>query len=188
MFRNDACDLDAAACDGGGAEERACFNAVRDGDTCTRAEGFDALDGEGARTAALNFSAHAGEEVDEVIDFGFEGGILQDAHALGKCCCHQDVDCCTDARNREVEVSAGEAAFASGFDVTVRDGNLCTECFETLEVEVHRARAPGASAGERDSAATESGDERAEHVEACAHGLHKFIRSFEMVHTASVDF
>ena len=188
MFRNDASDFHAAARDGCCAEERACFNAVRDGDACTRAERFDALDGEGTRATTLNLCAHAREEVDEVVNFRFEGGILQDAYALGKCCSHQDVDRCTDARNREVEVTTREAAFACGFDVTVRDGNLCTERFETLEVKVHRARAPGASAGERDAATSESGDERAEHVEACAHGLHEFVRRFEMVHAASIDF
>ena len=187
VFRDDARDFDATACDGGGAEERAGFDAVRDCNACARAERFYALDGEGARAAALNFCAHACEEVDEVIDFGFEGGVLQDAYAFGEGCRHEDVDGRTDAGNWEVEVASGEATFAGGFHIAVRDVNLCAECFEALEVQVNRARTPGASAGERDAATSEAGNERAEYVKAGAHGLDKFVRSFEVIDTAGVD-
>ena len=187
VFRDDARDFDATACDGGGAEERAGFDAVRDCNACARAERFYALDGEGSRAAALDFCAHACEEVDEVVDFGFEGGVLQYAHAFGECRRHEHVDRCTDAGNREVEVAAGEPAFAGGFDVTVRDVDLGAERFEALEVQVNGARAPGASAGERYAAASEAGDERAEHVEARAHGLDEFVWGFQMVYAVRVD-
>ena len=136
----------------------------------------------------LDLGSHVGEVVDEVVNFGFEGCVLEHTHALGEGRGHEDVHRRAHARNREVEVAAGQATFASGFDITVCHGDFCAERLEALEVQVHGARAPGASAGERNAATSESGNERAEHIEACAHGLHEFVRCFEMVYTAGVDF
>ena len=121
--------------------------------------------GEGARSAALDLCAHVREKVDEVVNFGFKGCVLQDAYAFGECCCHEYVDRRADARNREVEVAAGEATFASRFDIAVRDGNLCSERFEALEMQIDRARSPGASAGERHAAASEARHEASDQGE-----------------------
>ena len=69
----------------------------------------------------------------------------------------------------------------------MRDVDFGAERFEALEVQVNGARAPGASAGERYAATSEAGDERAEHVEACAHGLDEFVRGFQMIDSVRVD-
>ena len=86
-----------------------------------------------------------------------------------------------------MECTAGESPVAGGFHVTAGKGNLCAKRLEPLQVQIDRARAPGASAGERDAAAAEAGNERAEHVKACTHGLHEFVGRFQVVGTAGVN-
>ena len=184
---NDFSDFNAAAGDSCRAEVRARFDAVGNGEPFAGAEAFDALHREGACAAALDFGAHRDEVIDEVVYFGFERRVLQHAGALGESCRHEHVHGGADARNGEVERSAGEATFAGGFHVTAGEVNLCTERLEPLQMEVYGAGAPGAPAGERDAAAAEARHERAKHVKAGAHRLYEFVGGFQVVGAARVN-
>src|SRR6185312_8799937 len=101
---------------------------------------------------ASYFRAHGVEKVGEVDNFGFARGAFDDGHAVGESGGHHDV---AGAENRGPGAAAEEHGaagqiFRGGLDVAAFDADACAESFKSFQVEIDRARADDATAGQRD--------------------------------------
>ena len=130
------------------------------------------MDGRGAGT--LNLRAHRRQASGEVHDFGFACGVLEHGLAVGEHRRHHQV---LGARDRHrVEHDARAFQFGRlGFDHAALDLDLGTHGFETHQMQVHRPRADGATAGQRHMRLPACRHERPQHQDRGAHGFHQLV-------------
>ena len=79
-------------------------------------------------------------------------------------------DCCG-----KDDVSTGQAARGLGVDEAALDFDLGAELRQPLQVQVDRAAADGAAAGQRHERLAAAREQRPEHEHACAHLAHELI-------------
>jgi hypothetical protein len=89
------------------------------------------------------------EQIGEVGDFGFAGGVFEDGFAFGHDGGHEEVFGAGDGDAVEVDQGAAEPIWGLGFDIAVRLGNGGAELLQPGHVEVDGARADGACRGVR---------------------------------------
>ncbi len=164
-----AVEFEVAAADGGGAGVGAGFDAVGDDAVGGGVEGFDSLDGEAVGAEAGDLGAHGVEAGGEVGDFGFAGGVGDGGGAVGEGGGHQEVFGGADGGEWQDNGGAVEAAADGGVHVAAFEQDFGAHLLEALEVEVDRAGADGAAAGEGDLGFAAAGEEGAEDQDGGAH-------------------
>ena len=139
-----------------------------------RAQLLDALDDDLVGARALDLRAHGDEEVREVDDLRLARGVLDDGFAVGERRRHHEIFRAGDRDGVEIQPRAleppGARADVAAFDVDVRAHGL-----QARDVDVHRARADGAAAGQRHVGLAEARQQRPEHQDRRAHGLHQLV-------------
>ncbi|MCY1233808.1 hypothetical protein D9M72_463650 [compost metagenome] len=126
---------------------------------------------------AGDLGAHGIEAVGEVDDFGLARGVAQHRGAVCKRRGHhQDVGG-ADGHLRESVACADQAAFRRRrVDVAAVDLDIGAECLKAFDEQIDRARADGATTGQRYAGLAFTGEQRADHPEACAHLRHQLVR------------
>lgn len=178
VLGHDAFERDAVAKHGSGDEEGAGLDAIRDDDVLGSVEFFDAFDGDAVGACAVDFGSHFDEEVGEVFDLGLRGGSFDDGGAFGQDGGHHDIIRSEDGGAvfaHEIHGAAFEAFFGIHMDVSTFDLDLCAEGFEAFEMEVNRAVADNAAAGEGDSAFLQAAGEGAEDANGGPHLPHEVV-------------
>ncbi len=173
-----ALDGDVFAGNCGGDEESSGLDAVGN-DVVLRAVKFlYALDDDAARAGTFDLGAHFDEEIGEVDDLRLFGGTVDDGRALGEDSGHHDI----------VRAEHGRAEFAAEIDecaLQMRGEHLNVaglhshsgaECFEAFEVQIDRAVADDAAAGQGNRGFLFTAKQRTEDADRGAHLADDVVR------------
>ena len=174
VLGDDAADEEIAGRQGPGHEKRARLDPVGDDGVDRPAELLDAVDAGRVLVGPIDLRAHLVEENGQVGDFGLAGAVLEHGLALGQSGGHEQVLRARDRLLLEFDLGAAEAV-GLGPDVAVLEGDRRAELLQAGDVEVDRARADGAAAGQGDDRLAEAGDERAEDEDRGAHGPDELV-------------
>ena len=142
-------------------------------------QALDALDANAARAMALDARAHADQQLGQVGDFGFLGGVFQHRLAFGQRSGHEEVLGSGDGHHVGGDARAAQAAAAgrqARHHVAVLDLDLRAHGLQALDVLVHRPRADGAATRQRHPRAAKARQQRAQHQHRRAHGLDQLVR------------
>src|SRR5262249_55630310 len=142
------------------------------------AEPLDALNPDGGRARAFDLRAHFDKQLGEVGDLRLAGGVAQDGLAAGQHGGHHEVLGAGDGDAVEVHRAAAESAGRLGFDIAVLLVDGGAELFEAEDVQVDRAGADGATAGEGDAGAAAARDEGPQDETRRAHRLYELVGRF----------
>ena len=141
-----------------------------------------AADGEGASADAADIRTHRNQHMGEVGDFRLAGSVGDGGGAAGEGGGHQAVFGGADGDFLEMDVTADEAALRCfGQHVAILEGNRRAEGLHGFEVQINRAGADGAAAGQRHLRAAFAGEDGAEHEDRSAHGAHEVVRCGDVV-------
>ena len=181
-----ALDRDRASGDGSGGQERRGLDAVGDDLGIDRRELAHAVDGHVAGPEAVDARPALDQDLAEHGDVGLERHVLEHGGSLGQGGRHHEL------RGRphrdDVEAEAGSPELhVLAEDVAVVDVERGAHRLQPLEVEVHRARAPGAAAGQRHARGAEAPEQRPEHVDAGAHGAHQVVGRLDRGDVRGID-
>src|SRR6267142_1918025 len=148
-----------AASDGARDQERACFDAIGDHGVLGAMEFLCAANAQGGRAVACDAGSHVAQHDDEIGDFRFAGGVLQDGFAIGEDCGHKDIFRAGDRDFVEDDVGALKAAaiWNFGFDVAMRNCDFGSHFFESREMQIDWPGTDGTASGERNVGDAEAG-------------------------------
>ena len=166
--------LDSAARHRGADEVGARLDAVGQHGMRGAAQRLDAGNADRAAARALDFRAHRVQEARKVQDFGLPCGVLEYRLALGEDGCHKQVLRSRDRHGVENDVRALEP-IGPRLDEAAFDVDRGPHGLEAGHVQVDRARADRAAAGQRNVRLAETRHERAQHEYRCAHRLDQFV-------------
>ena len=167
--------------DGTGDEEGTGFDAVWNDRVFGAVEFADAVDDDAACAGTFDAGAHAGEEVGEVFDFWFHGSAFDDGGAFGEDGGHHEV---AGAEDRgavfaaHVDFAAAHAIDGLDVHVAALDVDVGSELFESAKVEVDRAVADDASAGQGDTGFAGAGEEGSHDADGGAHFTDEVVGRF----------
>ena len=180
---------DRAARHCGGAEIGARFDAVGDD-----GKGRDldpspvgAVDGQFRAADAVDGDAAAFEHFAQLHDFRFARGVGDDGFASGHSRRHDDVRRPRDRDLVEKDVRPFQPLGRFGPDVPGVDGDLRPHLFERFEVQVDRALADGAAAGQGDLAVAEARQQRPQNQDGSPHRLDDVVGCRGLGQAAGVD-
>ncbi|QTK79652.1 SDR family oxidoreductase [Agrobacterium tumefaciens] len=146
------------------------FDAVWQNTVARAGKRGDTFDGDGGGAGAFDLRAHRDEAVGEIDDLGLAGGVVDDGGAAGKACRHQHHMRCANGNLREGKDGTDQATLGrGGVDITAIDLHRRAERLQSLDEQIHRSRADGAAAGQRNAGAAFARQQRADDPEACAH-------------------
>ena len=138
-------------------------------------QGFDAFDDQRVGADALDFGAHGLQACGEVGDFGFTGGVFQRGDAVGQAGRHEDVFRGADGDEGEDEFRAFQALRGGGVDIAAIERDFGAHGLEALEVQVDRAGADGAAAGQGHAGLADARQQGAEDEDGGAHFAHDVV-------------
>ena len=139
-------------------------------------EAVGALDAQGGRADAFDLGAHLDEALGDVADLRLARGVLDDRLAAGQRGGEQHVVGGADGNLGEHDAAAAQiAALGLGEDVAGFDLDLGAELLQAHQMQIDRARADGAAAGQRNLRLSAAGKQRAEHPEAGAHAADHLV-------------
>ena len=144
-------DAHATAGDRAGDQERAGLDAVRQHAVLAAAEPLDALDHDRVGAGARDLRAHRVEAGREVDDLGLARGVLDQRAAARERRRHHEVLGAGDGHGVLHDARALQAP-GLRLDVAVLDRDLGAQRLQAGDVQVDRARADRAAAGQRDAA------------------------------------
>jgi hypothetical protein len=165
--------------EGGGNGKRAGLDAIGDDGVLDRLQLVDAFDRDDRGAGAGDLGAHLVQHHAEVLDLGLARGVLDDGAALGERRRHHQVLAAGHGRHVEDDRRALQP-LALDVDVAVIEDDLGAHRGEPLQVLIDRPRADGAAARLRHPGPTEARDQRAEHHDRRAHGLHQIVGRLEL--------
>ena len=175
MIRPRVLEAHVAARDRAGHQIRAAFDAIRQHFVCRAVQLLHALHDDLVRAGALDLRAHRDEEVREVDHFGLARRVLDDGFAVRERRGHHQVLGARDRDGVEHQPRALQPPRARA-DVAAFDADVRAHRLQPGDVNVHRPRADGAAAGQRDVRLAEARHQRAEHEDGRAHRLHELVR------------
>ena len=175
----DALEGDLLARDGGGDHEGAGLDAVGDDFVLGAVEFLHAFDDDAPGACALDLRAHLDQEIGEIDDLGLGGGAVDDGDAFGEDGGHHDV---VGAEHGGAEFAAevdGAAAQFAGEDFHIPrvDAVGSAEGLEAFEMQVDRAVADDAAAGQGDGGLFLATQQRADDADGRAHFPHNLVGS-----------
>jgi hypothetical protein len=163
-----------AAGRGGGAQIGAGLDAVGHDAMRGAVQRIDPLDADHVAARAGNARAHGDQAIGEIDHFRLARRVLDHGFALRQAGRHHQV--LGTGHGHHVGEQAGTfQPCSAGMDITMLDGNLGTHRGQALDVLVHRPRADGATAGQRNPGLAGTGHQRPEHQDRGAHGLDHFV-------------
>ena len=151
------------------------------------AQRLDPIDDDRAAARPLDLRAHRGQEPGEIRHLGLAGRIFEDSPAVRQRGGHEQVLGARNGNGIEYDMRTAQAV-GTRLDEAVFDGHLRTHCLQARYVQVHGPRADRAAARQGDVGLTETGDQRTQHENRGAHGLHEFVRRLAAIHSPGIDF
>src|ERR1022692_4806435 len=171
-------DLQVAAGDGSGDEERARLDAVADDGVIRAVQLFDAAYVNRGSAGALDLRAHLRQQRAQIRDLRLARGVAQYGLAARQHGGHDQVFGAGHRDAVEVDDRATQPLRRFRFDVAVGLPDARAQLLQTMEVQVDGTRADGAPAGQGDARAARARHQRPQHQTGGAHGLHQLIRRF----------
>ena len=83
-------------------------------------------------SSADNFSPHLVQDVCQINDFRFPGGILNHRAALCQSCCHHNILGSTDTWEVQINLSTMQSLGSICLNIAIMLLNRCTQCFKAL--------------------------------------------------------
>src|SRR5450830_638909 len=171
---------------GGGHEEGAGLYAVGHDAVLGARERAHALDGNRVAAGALDVRPHRLEAVREIDDFGLARRVLDYGGAFGQAGRHHQV--LGAGRIHQIAKNARALqALCPRNDVAMLDANVRAHGLQALDVQVYRALADGAAAGQGYARLAAARQERPQHQDGGAHGLDQFVGRKRRVQAAGVE-
>ena len=137
--------------------------------------GLDAGDPQPRRADALDLRAHRDEELAQVDELGFAGGVVDRRDTVGEHRRRQHVLRGADAREVEHDVGTAQTVGAR-LDVLVGEGERRPHRLEPGDVHVDRTGAEVVTTWHRHAHVAASGQQRAEHIDRGPHLRHQLER------------
>ena len=136
---------------------------------------LDAFDHQRRRADPADVGAHGDEELAEIGDLRFTGGVVDPGRAVGEHRRGEQVLGRTDAREVERDVGPVEPV-GERLEVAVAELERGAHRFEAGDVHVDRTRAEVVAARQRQPDVTAAGEQRAEHVDRRPDPFDQFVR------------
>ena len=172
----DALQHHVATRDGHGAKVRASLDAIGNRGVRGSMQGIHALDGERRCPHAFDARAHLVEQLREIADLRLHGGIPQDGSALGQRRREQRIFGGADAHFFKRMINGLKPpAWNLGFDIALHDLNVRAHAGEGFEMQIDGSGTDGAAAGQGNRGMAKTSQQRPQHQDAGAHGLHQFV-------------
>ncbi len=176
-------DGDAAAADGGHADEGAHLDHVRQDLVLGAAQTLYAVDAEEVGAYAVDEGAHAVEHLAELLEVRFAGSIVYCGSTFGKDCGHDDVGGTGDGGLVKEHVAACEAAVGGEVEGAAAGVivHLGAQFHHAVQVGVYPAAAYFVSTGLCEPGTAKAGQERSHNHHASAEGStlgHEFLRLY----------
>ena len=188
MLRGDVADRDPASGRGGGSHIGARLDLVGNDGIGNAAQIIHAADLDNVGTGAADVGAHRVEEVRQINDMRFLGGVLEDGLTLRLDSGEHQVDGRADRYGVEIHSRAVEGAGGSALDDRAVDEFIVrTHHRKALEVLVDRTHAEVTAAGQSDLRVMESSQERAQQIIGRAHAAHRVMGRLPCVDGSGID-
>ena len=143
---------------------------------CSRAvQAFDAVDRQFVAADAFDARAHRIQAGRQVADLGFARGVHQHAAAIGQRSRHQQVLGGADRNEREHDGRAAQATCHARIDIAARQFDARAHLLQPFQVQIDRAGADGAAAGQRYARLAGARQQRAEYQDGRAHLAHDVV-------------
>ena len=136
---------------------------------------IDALNGEGRRSLPLDLRPHGAEAAGEVDDFWLPRRVLQNGRSLRQRRGHEGVFRSADRDEGEFERPALQPARRIAMHIAVLQVERGAHRLQRLQVQVHRPRSDGATAGEGDDGPPLPRQKRSEDEDGGAHFPHDVV-------------
>ena len=182
----DAAGFDVPAGDRARDEKGSRLDAIRDHRRVRGVKRGHAAHDDARAAEPLDLRAHRAEEVPERLDLRLACRVLDHRLAGGGHGGHENVPRRSDARHVEGDRAAPQSGRA-GDDVAVLDLDLRAQLLHAADMEIDRARAPGAPAGQRDAGFAVARQKRTEHVDRGAHRLHQLVGRVGVLGVPRID-
>ena len=134
-----------------------------------------ALNGDRGRAFAFDLRTHGPKTLRQIDDLWFTRGVFQNRRPFGERRGHQDIFSRTDRDEWKLEGRAFQSAVRRRMHIAVAQVEFCAQSFQAAQVQVHRARADGATARQRNDGLTFAGQHRAEDQNGRPHFAHDVI-------------
>ena len=178
---------DLTAGDGCSDQEGPGFDTVRQDAIYTTTQTCNAFNGNTIGALTGDLRAQRIQEVRGIHDLRLAGGVLDDGGAFGQRRCGHDGDGSANAYFVHHDVGAFQTAIHGRLHIALFQLNFCAQLLKAKNVQVHRTRANGATARQRNLALSKTGHQRTQRPDGCTHGLHQIVRGGEVIHVAGVD-
>ncbi len=164
----------------------ASFDPIRNDGVLGPAQGITPLDEQDVGTGTLDGGSHRIEQVGQVDDLRLLRAVAQHRRALGQGGGHHQVLGTGHGFAGKGEVGRVELV-RPGLDVAVLEPDLGTHPDQALDVEVDRALADGAAAGQRHPRAAVAGQQRPQHQDRGPHRLDQVVGRLERADFLDAD-
>ena len=176
-----------AARDRPGNQIGATLDAIRQHAKLAAAQTRHAVDDDLVGAGAADLGADRIEEIGQIDDLGLACRVLEHGLPLGEGRRHHQIFGARDGHGVEHEPRSAQA-LGAGADVAVFDRYLGAHRLQTGDVDVHRARADRAAAGQRNVRLPEAREQRPEHQNRGPHGFDEIVGRDRLLERTRLDF
>ena len=176
-----------AAGDGARHQIGAGFDAIGQHFVGRAAQALHALDDDSVGACALDLGAHGNQEIGQIDHLGLARGILEHRLALGQRRGHHQILGAGDGDGLQHQPRAFQRC-GTRLDIAVLDVNVGAHGLQAGDVNIDRTRADRAAAGQRHVRRAEARQQRTQHQNRCAHGLHELVRREIFLDGRGIDF
>ena len=169
MIKPSTAQEDGTAGDRGGAGIAAGFDPIRNDRMIRAVQSVDTLDSQRVGADAFDPRAHRDQTGGQIADLRLPRRIGQHGSAVGQAGRHQQVFRRADRHEREDDLRAAQPPVDPPVDITRVQVEPRAHLFQALQVQIHRAGADRAAAGQRYPRLPDTGQQRAEHEDGGAH-------------------
>ena len=150
-------------------------------------EFINAGDGQAIGIPAINFCAHAVEHIDQIADFRFPGGVLDNRHPLGKHRRHHQVFGASDGRNVKVDDISLHPAGDLSINIAALETAGNPQTLQTGDMKINWPGTNGAASRQRHLGLTQAGEQRPKNQDGSPHRLHQIIGSLRIDQITAIN-
>ncbi|MNV52500.1 hypothetical protein D3C71_1445980 [compost metagenome] len=168
-------------------QEGTGLDAIRQNAINTATQTINPFDSDAVTAGTGDFCAERVEEVGRIDNFRFTRSILNHGGTGRQGGSTHDGHGSANADLVHNDVCALQAAIDGSFNIAFFQFDLCTELFQTGNMQIDRTRTDGAAARQRNLTTAETGNQRPQRPDRSAHGFHQIVGCTEFVHAAGVN-
>ena len=175
MLRDNVFDKRIALCCGNRHHKRTCLDLIRDYRILCAVESVHALDLDNVSTGAHYICAHGVEEVREIDNVRFLGGVFKYGKTLRLDSGEHSVYGSSYGDFVEIDLRS-EKEISLDINDTVYYRAFCSEGTEAFQMLIHRSVTEIAPARHRNLSVSESAEQRSKEIVRSSHGTRKLVR------------